>query len=917
MTIIRRERAHAVLLTVLLSMLPSVPGMAQGKAGDAETDLTLAERAFLKGKQLRLGVDSARPPFEYIDEKGAYSGISAGFMEYCAKRLGVGLQPVPGLRVRQAIDKTKTDEIDMLPKVAWTPERAKHLLFTRPYATSPSVIITRKDTRFVSGLADLDGLKVGVLQGLAVEEVLKRDYPRLPLLPQPDLSTALRSLSAGRLDAFVDNLAAAYYHIEKLGLTNLKIAALTPYNQDFAFGVRKDWPLLASALDKTLAAMSDKEKAEIRGKWLEVRYHRTINWRIAGPIGALLALGVAFVLVWNRRLRAAVKERERSEKKISAMGDAMADALVMLDGQGKVMFWNRAAERLFGYSAEEARGMDFHQKVAPAELREKARAAMELFSRTGQGALFGAAIETAAVDRAGRTFPVEVNLSPFQVDEERFSVGTVRDLTERKKADALKVEKSVAEEAAARAEEARQEAERFNRLALGREARIIALKKRANALALKAGEAPCFKDHELAAGRDEPAAQAQAADPEPGQKPAAQATLAEMLDLETFQKLMTDFCEAVGIASAIIDLKGEVIASARWQRACVDFHRKNEGTCARCLESDTDLALKLKQGKPFSIYRCKNGLTDAASPIIVDGRHVANAFAGQFFTRPPDREFFRRQAEEFGLEAERYLEAIAEVPVIAESKLEPILGYLVGLAQAAAKAVMGRRQAQEAEALLAKRVEDLKRERASAMSLAEDAEQSRLEIEKFKKSLELLVEERTYDLRASESRIKRILETTSQGYWFVDNDQRTIEVNPALCAILGRTSEEILGKTIYDFVDEENRRTFQAQMELRKKGKATHYEICLSRPDGSQVPVLIFGTPFLDEAGRKVGTFAMITDISDRKQAEKDLEERMGELERFSRLTINREEKMIQLKEEINALRERMGQGKKYRIAAE
>jgi hypothetical protein len=56
-------------------------------------------------------------------------------------------------------------------------------------------------------------------------------------------------------------------------------------------------------------------------------------------------------------------------------------------------------------------------------------------------------------------------------------------------------------------------------------------------------------------------------------------------------------------------------------------------------------------------------------------------------------------------------------------------------------------------------------------------------------------------------------------------------------------------------------------------------------------------------------------DITERKQAERELQEQMEELERFSHLTINREEKMIELKEEINTLRERMGEEKKYKIA--
>jgi hypothetical protein len=77
--------------------------------------------------------------------------------------------------------------------------------------------------------------------------------------------------------------------------------------------------------------------------------------------------------------------------------------------------------------------------------------------------------------------------------------------------------------------------------------------------------------------------------------------ISDLLDLDQLQSLLANFCDAVGIASAIIDLKGNVLAAARWQRACTDFHRVCEVICQRCLESDTELALKLQQGHDFTL----------------------------------------------------------------------------------------------------------------------------------------------------------------------------------------------------------------------------------------------------------------------------------------------------------------------------
>ncbi|QWR77600.1 transporter substrate-binding domain-containing protein [Candidatus Magnetomonas plexicatena] len=310
---------------LLLTVTAFVQNVSSEVASDNTTlELTSEETAFLKSlKQVRLGVDSSRPPFEFIDEKGVYSGITAGFIEYCTKRLGINIVLVKGLNVGAAMKKLQDGEIDVIPKISPNPQRAKSILFTKPYATFASVIVTRQNVRYISGVDNLEGLKVGVLKGLIVESSMKRDYPALPLVSLPDVRSALLELSSGNIDVYIDNMAMVSYNIDRLGLNNLKIAAQTPYVYDMAFGVRKDWPLLASALDKALASISKQEQAAITGRWLTVEYHPGVNWRFIGPTLAALLIIIAFVAIWNRRLRAAVSERETIQRQLKEYADEL------------------------------------------------------------------------------------------------------------------------------------------------------------------------------------------------------------------------------------------------------------------------------------------------------------------------------------------------------------------------------------------------------------------------------------------------------------------------------------------------------------------------------------------------------------------------------------------------------------------
>jgi len=156
--------------------------------------------------------------------------------------------------------------------------------------------------------------------------------------------------------------------------------------------------------------------------------------------------------------------------------------------------------------------------------------------------------------------------------------------------------------------------------------------------------------------------------------------LSDLIDVEKSRNLLESFCEAVGIASAIIDLEGNVFIGVRWQKICTNFHRMNESTCKRCIESDTELS----GGKKFSLYRCKNGMTDAASPIIFEGQHVANAFVGQFLLNTPDIEYFRQQAAKFGFNEQDYMNALNEVAILSEKKVIPIMDFLTSYAETVA-----------------------------------------------------------------------------------------------------------------------------------------------------------------------------------------------------------------------------------------
>jgi len=102
----------------------------------------------------------------------------------------------------------------------------------------------------------------------------------------------------------------------------------------------------------------------------------------------------------------------------------------------------------------------------------------------------------------------------------------------------------------------------------------------------------------------------------------------ELVDIDKLRELCESYTTINGAVTAILDLDGEILIATGWKDICTRFHRVNDPTASRCLESDTVLAAKLAKGDSYNMYRCRNGLVDVAVPIIIRGEHVANFFTG-------------------------------------------------------------------------------------------------------------------------------------------------------------------------------------------------------------------------------------------------------------------------------------------------
>ena len=142
----------------------------------------------------------------------------------------------------------------------------------------------------------------------------------------------------------------------------------------------------------------------------------------------------------NIKIEKQTIELARSEEKIHVIGSSALDAIVLMDLAGNVVFWNRAAEKMFGYTVEEMMGKSVHNILMPAHYTPQFQKGFTSFRKTGKGKAVGRILELQAVRKGGFEFPIEIAVAPIPMQGEYGAVATIRDITERKQAQKALIE---------------------------------------------------------------------------------------------------------------------------------------------------------------------------------------------------------------------------------------------------------------------------------------------------------------------------------------------------------------------------------------------------------------------------------------------------------------------------------------------
>ena len=348
------------LVTLVLLFLAALPAdTARGRSAAVSAPLLSAEeRAWLDDNpdKLVLWYNTDFPPVEYASNKGEFVGMGAEVIALLEKSLAIRFDKRASSDWNEHLRALESGECAVAPTIVRTEERERFAFFTTPYATVPVVIITADNAVGGITLDSLTGRRVGVVSGYATERYLSDlSQGRFVLHRVKTVAEGLQNLSFRGLDAFVENLAVAAYHIEREGIPNLRVAGRTDFAFAWSIGVSRKYPLLYSALQKALERLPPGEIEEVRRRFISLGPGLSTETRLLLQAGAvfavLLVAGLAVIsLLLKRRLDEKVavlaraqEEVQRSEARFRQIFDNAPFAAVINDfADGRYLDANQA-----------------------------------------------------------------------------------------------------------------------------------------------------------------------------------------------------------------------------------------------------------------------------------------------------------------------------------------------------------------------------------------------------------------------------------------------------------------------------------------------------------------------------------------------------------------------------------------------
>ena len=321
------------LVNVALTAIPASDRMtiahrwsSDGQQINSQSQLELmpSEQRWLdEHPRLKVAINDQYLPLSFFDEQGVFKGVSADVLSKISSRTGIEFDVVKGQSVENLIQLVNSGEADLIGAFTPSSDRQSLLRFTRPYLTTPFVLITRLGLQSPGTLDEMASRRLVLVKGNMLREFLSRHYPRIQLLEVDNAAEAMKMVAQGKADAAINALISARYLISSRFSQQLHITSTVGTQPaQIGFATPHGVPELNAILDKALLSITPEEMSLLTNRWRGDTLDGDSYWLrnraaiIEGfALAAVLLLGA---LGWIAYLRRTIARRQQLMEQLQA-----------------------------------------------------------------------------------------------------------------------------------------------------------------------------------------------------------------------------------------------------------------------------------------------------------------------------------------------------------------------------------------------------------------------------------------------------------------------------------------------------------------------------------------------------------------------------------------------------------------------
>ncbi len=243
-----------------------------------QLNLTDIEQKYLNDHPvIKIGNDTDWAPFEYINDKGEYSGFSADYIKIIGQTLNIQFEFLKDTPWSEVLNKVKLGKVDILSSASITEERKEYLNFTKPYLSFTNVLLAKDDKHYITDFNQLNNKTIAVVKDYAIQKYLQNNFPNIKLQIVNNLKEGVMAVLDGQAYSYIDNIVVINHALKKYNIHNLKIIGQSDITLNLAIGVPKNNITLLSTMQKALDTITEEEKNAIYNKWFSMRVSTEVD----------------------------------------------------------------------------------------------------------------------------------------------------------------------------------------------------------------------------------------------------------------------------------------------------------------------------------------------------------------------------------------------------------------------------------------------------------------------------------------------------------------------------------------------------------------------------------------------------------------------------------------------------------------